>query len=233
MSVFVRGAAGFLLVSVLALPFASVQAQDRPVWMVTVAGEAVVSVPPDLAEFRAGVTSQGKTARDASEANAKAMARVLAALREGGIEGADIQTSRISLQPVHEGSRGSAGRITAFQASNQVTVKIRDIDKVSEMIDRVVGAGANEVGGIDFLVSAPSTILDAARPEAFADAKRKAEIYARAAGLGLGRAAAISEEGFQSPVGLRPSPRAAFSMPVAPGHETLRVSVIVSFELLR
>lgn len=233
MYLFQRTAGALVVVAMAFLPAAGARTQERPVWLVTVNGEASVSVVPDLAELRAGVASQGKTAKEAGEANAKAMQRVLSALREGGLEEADIQTSRISLQPLREGERGRSGRITGFQASNQVTVKIRDIAKVSETIDRVVAAGANEVWGIDFLVSDPSKVLDAARPQAIADARRKAEIYARAAGLGLGRAAAISEDGFPSPIGLRAAPRAVAATPVAPGQETLRVSVSVSFELLR
>jgi uncharacterized protein YggE len=212
---------------------AGVRAQERSIWLVTVAGEASVTVAPDLAELRAGVTSQGKSAREASEANARAMTKVLATLKDAGIADNDLQTSRLSLHPVHEGSRGPAGKISGFQASNQVMVRIRDIDKVGEILDRAVAAGANDVSGVEFLVSDPSKVLDAARPQAVVDARRKAEIYAKATGLGLGRAAAINEEGFAAPVGMRMSAARATSTPVAPGQETLRVVVTVSFELLR
>src|SRR5688572_16163271 len=98
---------------------------------VTVTGEASIDVPPDLALIRAGVTSQGKTAREASDANAKLMNAVMAAVKESGIAEADTQTSRISLQPTFAPpspqDRNPQPRITGFQASNQLTLKLRDV----------------------------------------------------------------------------------------------------------
>jgi uncharacterized protein YggE len=212
----------------------SAHGQDRFLSLITVTGEANVSVAPDLAELRGGVVSQGKTARQASEANAKSMTTVLAALTESGIAAADMKTSRVSIQPVRENQPGTAGRIASFQASNQVTVRIRDIGRVGDVIDRLVAAGANEIWGVEFLVSNPSQALDAARPEAIADARRKAEIYARAAGLTLGRAYSISEDGASSPMPLRAAAaRAAAATSVVPGNELLRLVVTVSFELQR
>jgi uncharacterized protein YggE len=214
--------------------FSLAQGQERPAPLVIVTGEATMTVAPDTAELRGGVTAQGKTAREASAANARTMTPILAALKESGVAAEDIQTSRLTIQPVQDRNRPGADRITGFQASNQVTVRIRDITKVGDIVDRLVAAGANELWGIEFLVSKPSRTLDAIRPEAIADARRKAEIYARAAGLELGRAIAISEEGASPPIPLRAAvARAAPATPIATGQETLRLTVTVSFELLR
>ena len=207
--------------------------QDRPLPVVTVTGEAIVTAVPDTAELRGGVTTSGKTAREASAANARAMAPVLAALKEAAIPAEDIQTSRLAISPIQDRNRPAAERVTGFQASNQVLVLIRDVSKVGDILDRIVAAGANEVWGIDFFVSAPSKLLDAARPQAIADARRKADIYARAAGLELGRAVSISEEGSAAPMRNFAARAAAQATPVAPGQETLRLTVSVSFELLR
>jgi uncharacterized protein YggE len=209
---------------------APAQAQDLPKPVVTVTGEASISVAPDLAQVRVGVTSQAPTAREASEANNAVMSRVIAAIKDFGIADKDVQTSRLSLLPIREPPRASdLTRISAFQASNQVTVKVQPIEKVSELIDRLVAAGANEITGIELRVSSPSQVLDAARADAIANARHKAEIYARAAGIRLGRPISINEgEGAGGPV----FTRQAADLPIAPGERTLRVSVTVAFELL-
>lgn len=201
---------------------------------VSVTGEATISVPPDIAQIDSGVTTEAKTAREASEANNKAMAGVLQALKNAGLAEKDIQTSRLSLSPQSAPGRNANApfQITGYRASNRVTVTIRDIAKVADTIDVLVGAGANEISGISFAVSKASKLLDDARSEAVADARRKAEIYAKAANISLGAPISISEETTPGPVPYRKMAAGiAASAPVAQGEETLRVSVSVSYEL--
>ncbi|EKS34876.1 MAG: DUF541 domain-containing protein [Bradyrhizobiaceae bacterium] len=201
---------------------------------VSVTGEASISVPPDLAQIDSGVTTEAKTAREASEANNKAMGGVLQALKNAGIAEKDIQTSRLSLSPQSTPGRNPNApfQITGYRASNRVTVTIRDIAKVADTIDVLVGSGANEISGISFMVSKASKLLDDARSEAIADARRKAEIYAKAANISLGAPISISEETAPGPVPYRKmAADMAASAPVAQGQETLRVSVSVSYEL--
>ena len=155
--------------------------------LVTVTGEATVAVAPDAAVIRIGVTSQDKTAREASDANAKQMTAVLAAIKDTGVADRDMQTSRLSLQPQYDPNKSGTARLIGFQVTNQVTVKIRDIDKLPAVLDRAIAAGANEMSGIEFVVSEQSKLLDQARDEAIADAHRKAELYAKAAGGKLGQ----------------------------------------------
>jgi len=200
---------------------------------IAVTGEATVSVAPDEARIDAGVTSEAKTAREASDANNAAMGKVLLALKNTGIEEKDYQTSRLSLQPQYAPNRAGPNAIIGYRASNRVSIKLRDVTKVAGIIDTLVGAGANEIGGINFVVSQPSKMLDEAREKAVADARRKAEIYARAAGVTLGEPLSISEEG-QGP---RPMFRGgaagpmAITAPVAQGEETLSVTVNVSWAI--
>src|SRR5262245_3095078 len=198
--------------------------------LVTVTGEATVAVAPDTAMIRIGVTSQEKTAREAGEANAKQMTAVLAAIKDAGIAERDIQTSRLSLQPQYDPNKSGTARLTGFQATNQVTVRIRDIDKLPAVLDRAIAAGANEMSGIEFVVSEQSKLLDQARDDAIADARRKAELYAKAAGAKLGNVVSISEEGPAA----QPRPMQAMragAAPIAPGEQTLRSIVTVSYEL--
>jgi uncharacterized protein YggE len=122
--------------------------------------------------------------------------------------------------------------ITGFQTTNQLTVMLRDTAKLSTLLDKLIAAGANTINGIDFTVTKPQEALDKLRAEAVEDARRKAEIYAKAAGGTLGKALAISEGGTMTPypkaVVMRAAPQA---VPVAPGEETLRASVSVTFGL--
>jgi len=207
-------------------------AQVTPPAMISVTGEATVSAPPDLAQIEGGVTTEAKTAREASETNNAAMGKVLLALKGAGIDEKDFQTSRLSLQPQYAPNRNGPNAVVGYQASNRVTIKLRDVAKVASVIDTLVAAGANNIGGINFMVSAASKLLDDAREQAIADARRKAEIYARAAGVTLGSPVSISEENAPGPMPFRKmSAGMAASAPVAQGEETLQVTVSVSWAI--
>jgi uncharacterized protein YggE len=225
-----------LLVLALALigaPALAEPAADFPS-AISVTGEASISVPPDLASVDAGVATDAKTAREASESNNAAMAKVLAALKSASIDDKDIRTSRLSLQPQYAPNRGGPSPIVGYRASNRVTVRIRDVGKVATVIDTLVGAGANDIGNVNFEVSQASKLLDDAREKAVADARRKAEIYARAAGVTLGAPLSISEEGAPQPVyraKMVAPVAAAAPTPIAQGEETLSVAVSVTWAI--
>jgi uncharacterized protein YggE len=207
-------------------------AQTAPPSMISVTGEATVSAAPDLAQIDAGVTSEAKTAREASDANNAAMGKVLLALKGASIDEKDFQTSRLSLQPQIAPNRSGPVAIVGYRASNQVSIRLRDVTKVASVIDTLVSAGANDLGGIHFTVSQASKLLDEAREQAIADARRKAEIYAKAAGVTLGAPLSISEGGGPGPIPYRKMAAGmAASAPVAQGEETLQVTVSVSWAI--
>jgi uncharacterized protein YggE len=221
-----------LIVCVSSLLAAPAMAQTAPPPMITVSGEATLSVAPDQVEIEAGATSDAKTAREASDTNNTAVGKLLLALKAAGIDAKDIQTSRLSLQPQYAPNR-SPPTVNGYRASNHLTVRLRDITKVASTIDLLVGAGATDIGGINFMVSQASKLLDDAREQAVADARRKAEIYARAAGVTLGAPISLSEEGSPGPV-FRGKMMAAAPMaatPIAQGEETLSVTVSVSWAI--
>jgi uncharacterized protein YggE len=197
--------------------------------LVTVTGRGTFSVAPDTATIRIGVTSQGKTAKAASDSNAKQMTAVLTAIKNSGIAERDIRTSRLSLQPQYENKSGTT-HLLGFRVTNQLTVKIHDIGKLPVILDHAIAAGANEMSGIEFVVSEQSKLLDQARDAAIADAHRKAALYAKAAGVKLGRVVAITEQGASVPPRPIQAMRAG-AVPVAPGQQTLRATVSVSYEL--
>jgi uncharacterized protein YggE len=217
---------GLLIATLLAASPA--RALDR---VVTVTGEATVAVAPDAAVIRIGVSSLGKNAREASDANTQKMTAVLAAIKGSGIAERDIQTSRLSLQPQYDPSKTGPARLLGFQVTNQVTVRIRDIDKLPSILDNAIAAGANEMSGIEFVVTEQSKLLDQARDEAIADAQRKAKLYVEAAGGKLGKVVSISEEGAAQPPRPVMALRQGASIPVAPGEQILRAVVSVTYEL--
>jgi uncharacterized protein YggE len=222
-----------LAILLLAAPARAETPADYPA-AISVTGEAQISAPPDLATIDAGVATDARTAREASDANNAAMGKVLAALKGANIDAKDYQTSQLSLQPQYAPNRSSGpSSVVGYRASNRVTVKIRDVAKVANVIDALVGAGANDVGNISFGVSQASKLLDDARTQAIADARRKAEIYAKAAGVALGTPLSISEEGASRPVfrGKMVAGMAVSPTPIAQGEETLSISVSVTWAI--
>ncbi|SFO02019.1 hypothetical protein SAMN05216330_1011256 [Bradyrhizobium sp. Ghvi] len=201
---------------------------------ITVSGQATVSAAPDLAQIDAGVANDAKSAKEASDTNNAAMGKVLLALKGAGIPEKDYQTSRLSLQPQYAPNRSSgASPVVGFRASNRVTVKIRDVATVASIIDTLVSAGANDIGNISFEVTQASKLLDDAREQAVADARRKAEIYAKATGVTLGAPLSVSEGGAPMPLFKGRMAAAPMAAPaaVAPGEETLAVTVNVSWAI--
>ncbi len=221
-------ACAIAVAAALAFPAQAAEKLDK---LVTVTGEGTVSAVPDNAVIRLGVSSQGKTARAASDANAKEMTAVIAAIKESGVADRDIQTTSLSLQPQYDANKTGAARLIGFQANNQVTVKIRDVSGLPAVLDRAIAAGANEMSGIEFVVSDQAKLLDQARSAAIVDALRKAELYANAAGMKVGRVMSISEEGSSAPSPTFKAMRAGSAVPIAPGEQTLRAVVKVSYEL--
>ena len=210
-------------------------AEDAFPSAISVSGEASVSAAPDLAHIDAGVASDARTAKEASDANNAAMGKVLLALKGAGIDEKDYQTSRLSLQPQYAPNRNNGGSpVVGFRASNRVTIKVRDVTKVAAVIDTLVGSGANDIGNVSFEVTQASKLLDDARQQAVADARRKAEIYARAAGVTLGAPLGFSEGGGPVPLvraRIAAAPMAAASVPIAAGEETLSVTVNITWAI--
>jgi len=222
-------------VLVTILPAQAQQSPLPPERGVVVIGEGSVSLAPDHARIGGGVTTRAKTAREAADANAKAMAAIMAMLVSAGIEQKDIQTSRFSVQPVYESHPPSnEQRLTGFGVSNQINVTIRQIGKVGDILDQLVTTGATDVGSVEFLHADVSKALDQAREAAVADARRKAELYAHASGLNLGSVRWITEDSGYAPpmpMALRTAAAMPAPPPIAAGEDTLHVRITVSFDM--
>jgi uncharacterized protein YggE len=224
-----------LIAATFVAPAEAQQPQSERQANIVVVGEGSISAAPDYAQITAGVTTKAKTAKEAADANAKLMTAVTAALLDAGIAQKDIATTRFSVQPVYATQANTEPKLTGFSASNQVAVTIRQIDKVGEIADRMVAAGVTNINNLVFLHSDTSKLLDRAREAAVADARRKAELYARASGVALGRVVWIYENSTYTPfAAMDGSFRAkAIATPIASGEDTLRVEITVGFDIAR
>jgi uncharacterized protein len=223
----------------LVTPYA--QAQPLPVQLegrVIVIGEGSIHVAPDYAQIIGGVTTNGRIVKEATDANSKLMAAITAALLNSGIAQTDIQTTQFSIQPIYAPPQSqNEPKLVGYRVSNQVTVTVRSLGKVSGILDRMVDAGATDIGNVSFLHSDPAKVLDQARESAIADARRKAELYAHGLDFTLGRVAWLTEDtGLMPPVPV-PTFRAQASMaapvPIAPGEDNLKVQITVGFDISR
>ena len=202
---------------------------------ITVRGSAEIEAVPDLATVTAGVETQEASAGAALGANSQAMAAVFDALKSAGIERRDMQTSQFNLSPVYasdENRSGEPPRVVAYQAANMVTVRVRDVGALGQVIDALAGAGANRLYGVAFEVAKPREALDEARRQAVADARAKAELFAGAAGVKLGPVISLSEGGGGGPMPYRAKADMAMQAPpVAEGTVTLGADVEVVYGL--
>ncbi|MEA3067488.1 MAG: uncharacterized protein QOK41_895 [Sphingomonadales bacterium] len=223
-----------LIVSVLSISPAS--AQTAPARTLNIAGNAEVHAVPDAALVSTGVVSESETAAAALKANSAALAKVIDAIRASGVEPKDLQTSGLSLEPRYyrpdKPSATDRPRIIGYTAANEVTLRVRDLGKLGDLLDKVTVAGANRIDGIGFIVSNQESLLDEARRKAVADAKDKADLYARAAGFTLGKVMSLTEESVPSPRPMVARAMAASApVPVEAGEMTLSVRVRVVWSL--
>jgi uncharacterized protein len=204
---------------------------------VEVSGEGSVNAAPDFAQVTLGVTSTGKNAAEAMEANAEAANSLVSLIKAEGVAPADIQTSELSISPTFSQpapGQTSAPTITGYNVSNNVAVIIRDIPRLGALLDKAASGGANSIYGIGFGHNNPSAMLDKARPLAVADARRKAEIYASAGGTRIGRLMVLTEEaGRQTPMAFSRAyaSTAAAPPPIEAGEDKLTVTITARFEL--
>jgi uncharacterized protein len=192
---------------------------------------------PDIATISAGVTTRAATARAALQQAANRMARVRAELKRAGVEDRDIQTSNISLNPEYRYVENQPPRIVGYSASNQLSVRFRDIANAGAILDALVAEGANQINGPTLSIDKPEAALDEARAKAVAMGRARAELYARALGLRVVRVVIVSESGGSYPV---PPPMpmmmargeaASVDTKVDPGEQRLQVTLGMTFEL--
>ena len=207
--------------------------------LVELAVTETVKAKPDTVEVSAGVTSEAPTAVAAMQANATAMDAVIARLKSLGVRADDIQTTGINLGAQYDYEQGRGRPIfRAYQASNRVSVKLRDIKRTGPVLDALVAAGATDIGGPNFSIDDDTAPRAQARKAAFEKAQAQATEYARWAGYSGVRLLSISEAvnpGRPMPIAEARMAMAADakSTPVEPGLVGTSVTVSVTFEMTR
>ena len=202
---------------------------------ITVSGEGSVFAVPDMAVITMGAIAEAKTAKDAMDEVSEITAAILEQLSGFEIALRDIQTSDLSLNPIwaNRNDNVQRPRIDGYQASNRVTVRIRNLDDLGTVLDAVLSDGANRLGGLQFTLSDPKPAMNDARRLAVADAAAKANLFAEAAGVELGALISLSESGARMP---RPemlsmARSADAGVPMAEGETEVRAGVTLVYEI--
>ena len=204
--------------------------------LLSISSQADASRAPDIATISAGVVTQAADGNTAMRQNATQMTQVMAAIRKAGIAERDIQTSGVMLNPQYNYRDNEAPKITGYQATNTVSLKVRKIADLGQVLDALAAQGANEINGPTFEIDQPEPVYDQARLDALKKAQARAETYAKGLGLKVRRIVSISESGSGGaprPVMMMARAAKADATPVSPGETTLSVSIEVVFELGR
>ena len=226
-----------------ALP-AAADAQQAAAITQTIAGTRLdvsatgeVTRVPDLAVINAGVVTRAATAGGAIQQAATRMARVREALRQAGIADRDILTSNISLEPQYTYANNQPPKLNGYAATNQLSIRFRDIENTGKILDALVKEGANQISGPNLTIDKPEAALDEARGKAVAAARARADLYARSLGMRVVRVVSVSESGGSYPVPppmpmyARAEAAQAADSKIEAGEQKVQVNLAVTFEL--
>ena len=197
---------------------------------ITVSGTGAVVVIPDRVALSFGVNTRGDTAVAALTANSASMRKLIAALKAAGIAAKDIQTTQLSVSPEYDDEERN---ILGYEASNGVSVNVRNVELAGALIDAAVKAGANEVDGPTLYRSNGEDLARQALRDAVADARKNAEAIAAAAGVALGKVLTVNVNE-ATPVYRAKSleaPAPAADTPIEPGSQDIQATVSVTFEV--
>ena len=202
---------------------------------ITVSGEGRVAGTPDTLTLNIGINLERDSVSTATDDAARLASNLIDALVAEGVEEADMQTANYSIYPVYD-YRNDTRRLLGYRVSNDVRVKIRQLDRAGEIIDRAAAQGSDEVvvQGVSFSLDDNELLVVAAREAAWTDARNKAEQLAGLAGVSLGEPTSISES-FSAPVPIqRYALEAAAdgaSTPIQPGELDVSITIEVTFGL--
>ncbi|HEY3129204.1 MAG TPA: SIMPL domain-containing protein [Acidobacteriota bacterium] len=213
-------------------------AQENPrIPLIYTTGEAKLEVPPDMVVISLGVTTQAKTVAEAREQNSVRMQAVVDAIKQLNIPTANILTTRFNVSPQYDyQEKRNPPRIVGYNVTNQVTVKLEQIEKVSQVVDASLAAGANTVNSLEFTLKDPRGLRRSAYTEAVRDARNKAEALAAAAGVQLGKIYLIRESGGPVPIRrayetLAMASKTETPTPIESGQVTIQINVEIQFEI--
>lgn len=226
------------LAAAMAFPAIASAADSAKQPRIVVTGEGEAAIAPDMAILSLSVMREAKTAREALDANNDAMAAVIAAMKGFEVADRDLQTAGIQINPRYNYTNKPDGsqeaELVAYQVTNTLSVRVRDLGKTGEILDKAVSLGVNQGGGITFTNENPAATVTEARKKAVADAIAKAKTLADAAGVSVGRVLEITDQAIAPspmPITAKSFDMARESVPVQAGENSYNVQVNVTFEL--
>lgn len=220
------------LVMVAVAPAAAQELPDVP--SLTASGTGVAYGTPDIVTINIGVTSRADKPADALTANNTDMEAVIAAIAAAGVDEADIATSGFSINPVYSDDYSSreGPQVVAYEVTNQLTIRIRDISQSGAVLNLVVEAGANQINGISFDIDEPQALQDEALRLAIADARRTAEVMADAAGVTLGGVLSVQAFADAQPMFESRAYAMNQAVPIVGGERSISASATVIFAIV-
>lgn len=168
---------------------------------IAISGEGKVTATPNIAMTEIGLLTEKKDVASAQKENTEKMNKLIAAVKAAGVEEKDIQTTQYQIYPKYDYSNGKSN-ITGYNVSQSVTVKIRDLAKISAVLAKVGEAGANQVSNLTFTIDEPESLRVQAREKALENAKEKAEALAKMLGVKILRVASFNEYNQAEPMPL-------------------------------
>ena len=214
------------------------QAAPLPLRTLSVAGTGEANLAPDIAYIYVGVHTEKLTAAEAVAENTTQTETVIEAIKDFGIDAKDIRTMNFSIWPMdkYDPQSGIATGEKTYAVDNTVYVTVRKLDTLGDLLDTVVGAGANTVNSVQFDVADKDEALKAARAEAVKDAQVKAQELAEASGLSLGEIQSIGfSDSTPYPIfdgkGGGGAAAEAAAVPIQPGQLTFTVMVNVTYTI--
>ncbi|MFA6523795.1 MAG: SIMPL domain-containing protein [Candidatus Peribacteraceae bacterium] len=217
-----------------------IEVKDHTPTTITVSGEGKTFSAPDIAELTFGVTTgPQRTAKQAMTMIKTSMDKVFKAVKDAGIAEKDISTEQFSLSPQYDWNEGQQ-TLRGYEASETLRVKVRDLDKVSDVLTVATDAGANQAGDVNFTIDDPEKVRAEARQKAIDQAKAKAVKLAKELGMSLGDIKGFSEGGgYSPPVYMRNSMKMdaasgaaeAIAVPLPAGEQEVDVQVSITYEL--
>jgi uncharacterized protein len=165
----------------------------------SVSGTAKISIKPDIARLTVGVLSTGSSVSAIQQQNSEKMNAITAAVKAFGVKDDDLQTSNYSISPQYDWTSGRQV-LRGYQVSQDLSIKIRDLEKIGDIVEKAGELGSNQIGGISFEVDDMTTVQKQARDKAIADAKEKAGVLAKTLDVQLGKVISFSEDSGSVPV---------------------------------
>ncbi len=216
--------------------------ESQQTYTITIDGEGKITAIPDIAEISLGIQTDKVTVATAQKENTDKMNKIIAELKGMGIEAKDIQTTNYSIYPRYDWNEGKQ-TLLGYTVSQSVTVKIRNLDKIGDIVDKAGSLGANQVSSLSFTIDEPEVIKQQAREKALINAKEKAEALAKVAGVKLGKLVSFTESSspvypvyrdyaMKSDVAGMGGAEALPAPTVEPGSQDVIINVMVTYEVL-